>query len=218
MENTKLLSKQLVVGPFQCNCHILACARTGDALIIDPGDEAPRIVEAASKLLTPSGMPIRVRYLVHTHAHLDHVGGTRGVREAFEDARIALHREDETIYRALKMQGEMFGLKLDDPLEPDHWLQDGDELRAGDLKLEVLHTPGHSPGGVCLQLEDRVFTGDTLFQGSIGRTDLWGGDLDLLLGSIRDRLLTLDPDTRVFPGHGLASRIGVEAKGNPFLN
>jgi hydroxyacylglutathione hydrolase len=229
-----MLERTVVVGPFQCNCRLLACPRTGDALLVDPGDDAPRILREIRAAEAALGKPVRVRWLLHTHAHLDHIGATRVVKEALVReaaadagalATIALHADDEEIYRNLRMQGSLFGLQYEDPLPVDHRLRDEEELRVGDLRLSVIHTPGHSPGGVCFRLHEdsaagsteTVFSGDTLFQRSIGRTDLWGGDLDTLVGSIRRRLFTLDGDTRVCPGHGPDTRIGEEMRENPFL-
>jgi hydroxyacylglutathione hydrolase len=196
-------------------------------VLIDPGDEPQRILAALGSARTRSGAPIRVEYLLHTHAHLDHIGGTRAVRESLAEhkPRISLHRADELIYQSLRMQGQLFGIEYDDPLPIEHYLEDGQELRVGDFRLSVLHTPGHSPGSVCLRLHEdsaagareSVFSGDTLFKGSVGRTDLWGADQDQMFRNIRERLLTLDGDTRVCPGHGEESTIAVEKRENPFL-
>jgi glyoxylase-like metal-dependent hydrolase (beta-lactamase superfamily II) len=222
-----LIEKNWVVGPFQCNCRLLVCAKTGEAALIDSGDEAPRILQELAKVTTSQGAPIQVKYLIHTHGHLDHIGATRGVREGLEVAgikpKIAIHRADEPLYQQLKMQGQLFRLQYEDPLPVDHFLEDEEELRIGELKISVLHIPGHSPGSVGLRLhegsgaKESVFSGDTLFQGSVGRTDLWGADHDLMFKSIRERLLTLDDDTRVCPGHGADSKIGIERRQNPFL-
>jgi glyoxylase-like metal-dependent hydrolase (beta-lactamase superfamily II) len=238
-----MLERLVVVGPFQCNCRLLACPRTGHALLVDPGDEPAKILKSLEGVKVASGAPIEVKYLLHTHGHLDHVGGTREVKsqlEATERQRregggaplggdpavmIALHRGDEPLYRALQEQGRLFGIEYDEPLPIDHFLEDGEDLKIGDLKLSVIHTPGHSPGSVCFRLhedsaaetKETLFSGDTLFQGSVGRTDLWGGDQDLMFRNIRERILTLDGDTRVCPGHGPDTRVGVEKKGNPFL-
>lgn len=228
-----MLEKNIVVGPFQCNCRLLVCPSTGDAVLVDPGDEAEKILTEAKKLQTPSGHVVNVKYLLHTHGHLDHIGATRTVREKLETGtagiiqapKIALHRGDEPLYQNLRMQGQMFGFTYDEPLSVDHYLEDGEEFLVGEMKFSILHTPGHSPGSVCIKLhEDRgakipetVFSGDTLFQGSVGRTDLWGANQDLMFKSIRNRLLVLDDDTRVCPGHGLNSLIGIEKRQNPFL-
>ena len=228
--SARFLQETVVVGPFQCNCRLLACPVTGEAALIDPGDEPERILELlarARQTLAGQGAPVlQLRWLLHTHAHLDHIAGTRGVREALGSGEIALHAADGDLYQALRTQGELFGLQLDDPLPVEHYLEDGETLRVGAARLEVLHTPGHSPGGVCLRLaedseaglSETLFTGDTLFRGSIGRTDLWGGDLDTLLGSIRERIFPLDDDTRVLSGHGPDSTVGTERRGNPFLS
>jgi glyoxylase-like metal-dependent hydrolase (beta-lactamase superfamily II) len=221
------LEKTIVVGPFQCNCRLLACPQTGEAALVDPGDEPAEILAAVQAMKTPSGVPIRVKYLLHTHGHLDHIGGTRSVREALTETRpkIALHRGDEPLYLNLQMQGNLFGMRFDQPLPVDHFLEDGEGLQVGELRFSILHTPGHSPGSVCIRLhenseikvQETLFSGDTLFQGSVGRTDLWGANQDLMFKNIRQRILTLDGDTRVCPGHGPDTSIGVEKHSNPFL-
>jgi glyoxylase-like metal-dependent hydrolase (beta-lactamase superfamily II) len=223
-----MIEKTLVVGPFQCNCRLLACPKTGQAVLVDPGDEPQRILSALEGAKTPGGSPIEVKYLLHTHGHLDHIGGTRKVRETLAKAAapiIALHRDDEPLYLALKTQGNLFGMSYDDPLPVDHYLEDGETFSVGELRFSVIHTPGHSPGSVCLRLHESsdiqapetLLTGDTLFQGSVGRTDFWGGDSDQMFRNIRCRILTLDDDTRVCPGHGPDTRIGIEKRQNPFL-
>jgi hydroxyacylglutathione hydrolase len=231
-----VLEKKLVVGPFQCNCRLFVCPSTGDAVLVDPGDEAPRILKWLDSLRRETGLPIRVKHLFHTHGHLDHVAASRGVREGSpvgagagaESAvpQLWIHREDEPLYRALKMQGQMFGLEYDEPLPIDRYFEHEQDLRVGELKFSVIHTPGHSPGSVCLRLHEdtalgvteSLMSGDTLFQGSVGRTDLWGADQDTMFRSIRERILTLDGDTRVCPGHGPDTRVGVEKRENPFLS
>jgi hydroxyacylglutathione hydrolase len=215
-----------VVGPFQCNCRLLACMRTGEAALVDPGDEAAKILKRLETVRTPQGAPIRVKYLLQTHGHLDHIGASRSVKEGRPEApQILLHRGDEPLYLNLLEQGRIFGLSYDAPLPLDGYLEDGQELEVGDLKLSVIHTPGHSPGSVCLRLHEdstagtaeTLYSGDTLFQGSVGRTDLWGADQDQMFSSIKTRILTLDDDTLVCPGHGPDTRVGIEKRSNPFL-
>jgi glyoxylase-like metal-dependent hydrolase (beta-lactamase superfamily II) len=221
-----MLEKTIVVGPFQCNCRLLACPRTGHAVLVDPGDEPQKILKEIQSLKTPGGVPLQVKYLLHTHGHLDHIGGTRFVRESLSTGVIAIHREDEPLYQNLIMQGQLFGIQYQPPLPIEHFLEDGEELQVGDLRFSVIHTPGHSPGSVSLRLhedstsrsKETVFTGDTLFQGSVGRTDLWGADQEQMFKSIRQRLLTLDDDTHVCPGHGPDTSIGIEKRKNPFLS
>ncbi|MCM2323734.1 MAG: MBL fold metallo-hydrolase [Oligoflexia bacterium] len=211
----------------------MACPKTGQGVLVDPGDEPQRIVALVGDTRTSTGLPVEIRYILHTHGHLDHVGATRPVVEALgagkarsEWPKVALHQGDEEMYKALKSQGSMFGLShYAEPLPVDHFLVDGEELQVGELRIVALHTPGHSPGGMCflvkgdaaLGVKETVVSGDTLFQGSIGRTDLWGGDHDKLLRSIRTRLLSLSDETRVCPGHGPDSQIGIEKRENPFL-
>lgn len=228
-----MLERNVVVGPFQCNCRILVCPETGRAGIIDAGDDAERILTSVNQIEAELGKPIRVDWLLHTHGHLDHVGATRTVKRGLvqhrpgaEAARIALHPGDEELYLALLEQGRMFGLTYETPDPLDHRLADEEEIRIGNLRLSVLHTPGHSPGSVCLRLHDdtklqapeTLYSGDTLFYRSVGRTDLWGADGEAMFRNIRMRILTLDGDTRVCPGHGPETRIGDEKRENPFLN
>ncbi len=212
-----MIHEPLVVGPLRCNCHLLADERTREAVVIDPGDEAEEILAAIRRLR------LRVVALLHTHAHFDHIGATRELREA-TGAPVLLHAADRELYEALPEQleafGRMFGLPAAAAREPapvDRFVEDGDVVRFGREELRVLHTPGHTPGSVCDPAPGRVFTGDTLFRRSVGRTDLPGGDFELEARSILRRLYTLDPGTVVHPGHGPETRIGEERAENPFV-
>jgi glyoxylase-like metal-dependent hydrolase (beta-lactamase superfamily II) len=205
------------VGPLQCNCTVLACERTREAVIIDPGDEPERILDVVR------ANDLTVTALLHTHAHIDHVGATGPMKAAFDGVPvIGLHRGDLWLYDNVPMQAQMLGLKgVAAPPPPDRWLDHGDVITWGDTgRAEVLHTPGHTPGSICFQVDDaqRVFTGDTLFRGSIGRTDLWGGSYEGIIRSIQEQLKPLDPDLVVVAGHGPSSTIGEEQRSNPFLN
>jgi glyoxylase-like metal-dependent hydrolase (beta-lactamase superfamily II) len=208
----------LVVGPFQCNFSLLVCEKTKEAVVIDPGDEFERIKQLCEN------QGAQVKYALHTHAHLDHIGATGALKRWSPQTLIALHPDDKKLYDMLPKQGELLGIH-NDPAPPiDHFLKDGEIISFGTHQFSVIHTPGHSPGGVCFKFEAGalmdepvLFSGDTLFQKSIGRTDIWDGDNQVLLKSIKDRLLPLDPETKVFPGHGMSTRIGIEARENPFL-
>ena len=225
-----MIQRTLSVGPLQCNCQILVCPKTFQALIVDPGDEAGRIIDTLTQMEQELKQTIQVKALFHTHAHFDHIGASRGVKEHLTKAGIQapdlfLHQADEFIYSMLEKQGARFGFHFEAPLPIDRYLEDEQKLAVGTLKFSILHTPGHSPGGVCFRLHEdsthripeTVFTGDTLFKESIGRSDLWGGDEELLLKSIRNRLFTLDDDTRAWPGHGPVTSIGHEKRSNPFF-
>jgi hydroxyacylglutathione hydrolase len=210
-----MLFEQLTVGPFQCNCSILACEETQEAIIIDPGDEANRILSILEKY------QLKVKYIVHTHAHLDHVGATRPVFEKTK-AETCLHREDLFLYENVPMQAAIFNLQAPPTCPITNFIQDKDVLRFGNHSIEVLHTPGHTPGSVTFHLATEstplLFTGDTLFLQSIGRTDLWGGDYNLILKSIQEKLLQFEDETIVYPGHGPKTNIGFERSENPFLS
>ena len=204
------------VGAIQANCVLLG-DRDADVLaVIDPGEEAARIVERVEA----SGL--KPTLVLHTHGHLDHAGGTADLmRRLPGEIPIGLHRDEIQLYEGITMQGRMFGLEVEAPPEPTLWLEHGQELSLGGLRLEVRHTPGHSPGGVCFVVhgapEPLVVVGDVLFAGSIGRTDLMGGSFPVLEQSIREQLYTLPDDTRVICGHGPDTTIGREQAGNPFV-
>jgi hydroxyacylglutathione hydrolase len=207
-----LLVETFPVGPLQCNCTILADETSREAVVIDPGDEAERILRALESMkLSPVA-------LLHTHAHLDHVTASRALKEA-TGAPIRLHPADRPLYDALPEQAAYFGLRADRPLPPDEPLRDEEVVRFGSHALRVLHTPGHTPGSTCFELEGEaplLFSGDTLFRRSIGRTDLWGGDTRAILSSIRDRLFRLPGDVPVVCGHGPGTTIAEEKRINPF--
>ncbi len=200
------------VGAFQCNCTILGDEATGEAILVDPGDEPERILAKLGEL------QLEPRFAFHTHAHLDHVMGTRRVKERC-GTEILLHPGDRELYDNLQLQARVFGMKTEDPAPVDQWVAHGDKVTAGSLAGEILHTPGHTPGSICLHLAGAkiLFAGDTLFLGSVGRTDLWGGSFEQLQTSIRERLYELPEDTRVITGHGPDTRIGQERRSNPFV-
>lgn len=202
------------VGPLQCNCTILGDPETGEAIVIDPGDEAMKVL----KRLSAHGL--KPKAILITHTHLDHVGGNHEVREK-TGARVMLHEKDLPLYDNLGMQAQMIGLEAPVRGRVDEHIHQGDVIFFGSKgdSIEVLHTPGHTPGSCSFFLASRnlLFSGDTLFSGSIGRTDLWGGDFDTEIRSIRDRLLPLPGLTRVVTGHGPDTTIAEERASNPFL-
>lgn len=208
-----MILETFAVGPLQCNCVIIGCEETRHALVVDPGDDVDRI------LLTLDRHRLRVSAILHTHAHFDHVGATRPLHEA-TGAPTYLHPDDSFLYDHLEQQAAMFGLKAPEPAKIERWFQEGETIEAGMVSARVLHTPGHSPGSVSFHLPGKVgslLSGDTLFAGSIGRTDLWGGSHEQIMRSIRTRLLSFPDETEVIPGHGPATTIGREKKSNPFL-
>lgn len=208
-----MIHEILPVGMLACNCSILGDEITREAVVIDPGDDIEQVRQILGK------HRLRVKYIIATHAHIDHVGGIEKLKQA-TGAAVLMHQSDLPLYQDLALQAEWLGVDTPGITDVDQFLKEGDSLRWGTLSLDVLHTPGHSPGSVSLHLpgeNHRILTGDTLFQGSIGRTDLWGGSLEDILQSIRSRLLIFPDETPVFPGHGLPTTIGDERESNPFL-
>jgi hydroxyacylglutathione hydrolase len=229
-ETAKLIHEILPVGLLQCNCHIVGDPKTLDALIIDPGDDAERILEVIHR------HKLRVSAIVITHTHIDHVGGLRRIQEA-TGAPVRMHADDLELYRMLDAQAAWIGWKPPEKVEVNEFLSEGDAVRWGRFEAQVLHTPGHSQGSVCLYMPPdmpdaraaaigaksterqpgRLFAGDTLFAGSIGRTDLWGGSFESIIRSLKGKVLELPDDTIVYPGHGAPTTIGNERESNPFL-
>lgn len=205
-----MIIKKLEVGPIMANCYILGCESTKEAVVIDPGDDADRI------LMTLSKSGLKVKYLINTHGHFDHVGANKRMKDV-TGAQIAIHPEDEPMLGELSRSALMFGLSAENSPPADILLKDGDDITFGEITLKVIHTPGHSKGGICLYTKGHLFAGDTLFAGSIGRTDLPGGDYDTLISGIKAKLLVLDGQTIVYTGHGPETNIANEKRMNPFL-
>lgn len=198
--------KHLVVGPLEVNCYIIGDKK--GTIVIDPGDEPDRILEIISK------RGLTIDYIVCTHGHFDHVGAVPEIKNV-TGAKVLVHKDELEIYHAARDMAAFWGYEIDNLPEPDILLSEGDNIKAGDLNFKVLHTPGHSPGGICLYGEGLVLTGDTLFAGAVGRTDFFGGDMNQLKKSF-NRLMSLPEETKVLPGHGPESTIGEEKRGNPF--
>ena len=209
-----MIIDRVVVSPFATNCYIVGSELSREGIIIDPGDEAGAILEKVSDL------GLDIKFIALTHGHIDHIGALKAIKEA-TGAEMAIHTDDA---KSLRGKGGLIismlvsGLYYPKPPPPDRLLKDGDSLDIGDLHLKVLHTPGHTPGGICLEGEGVVFSGDTLFNFGIGRTDLPGGSYRQLIESIHTKLMVLPDDTIVYPGHGPETTIGAERTGNPFLS
>jgi glyoxylase-like metal-dependent hydrolase (beta-lactamase superfamily II) len=205
-----MILRKMELGDFGSNCYLVGDEDTKEGMIIDPGDDGSFIMKQVKVL----GLNIKV--IVLTHSHIDHVGGLSEVKKA-TGAVIAIHESEAPF---LLKQPRLLDFMPPTPPSPpaDRLLKDGDIITVGKLKFKVLHTPGHTSGGICLLGDGVVFTGDTLFNFSIGRADFPGSDYDQEMNSIRSKLMTLPDDVKVYPGHGPASTIGIERKGNPFIN
>jgi glyoxylase-like metal-dependent hydrolase (beta-lactamase superfamily II) len=210
------------VPPFMKNGYVLGCEVTREGVLIDPGDEVDQLLDAAAQ------QSLKITAILLTHAHLDHVTGVAHAKEAL-DVPVWLHEADNPLYRAVVQQGAMFGIRVEPQPAVDHFYEEGQSFRFGEYEITVHHTPGHSAGGVALAVNgdpriagptDRriLIVGDTLFAGSIGRTDLPGGDTETLLRSIREVLFSFPDGTPVYSGHGEPTTIGIEKRTNPFLN
>lgn len=205
-----MIVKKITVGPLEENCYIVGDESSKQAIVIDPGDEPDRVLEIIES------EHFTVTAIVCTHAHFDHIGAVGELKKS-TGAQVLIHREDGELYERAKDQAAIWGFDFDETPKPDGYLDENDTVKVGNLTFTVLHTPGHSPGGICLYGEGLVITGDTLFQGSVGRTDMHGGNAKKLQASFK-RLLDLPEDTIVLSGHGPESTIGRERSDNFFVH
>ena len=207
-----MLIESFVVGRLQANCYAIGDEKSREVLIIDPGDNAPELLDRFRE------MELRVTGVLATHSHLDHTGGLHELLEGLPEAEFYMHRDD---YAGIAQQAPSapawYGHEVTPPREPDRYVDHGDTIEIGNHSITALHCPGHTPGSLCLYVDGMVLTGDVLFQGSIGRSDFPGGDAATLIESIREHLLTLPDETKVLPGHNQPTTIGTERAHNPFL-
>ena len=205
-----MIFKVLPVGPMGANCYIIGCEETKKAAIVDPGGDTPKIIREVEALgLTPEA-------IVLTHGHIDHIFSVDEVRDKTK-AKVYIHEDDAEMLTDSKknlsfFMGQQVGFRA-----ADETLVDNEELPLGNLTLKIIHTPGHTPGGICIQVENYLITGDTLFAGSVGRSDFPGGSHEVLINSIKEKLLTLPDNLKVYPGHGPSSTLAGEKRSNPFL-
>ncbi|MFA5577413.1 MAG: MBL fold metallo-hydrolase [Tissierellaceae bacterium] len=201
---------RLPVGIYSANCYIIFSEKTKDGIVIDPGGDAEDIIKLVEK------NQINIKYILLTHGHGDHIGGLADIKKAI-DVPVGIHEGDREMLEDgninLSSQMAMGSVEI----QADILLKDKDVLEFGDERAEIIHTPGHTRGGICIKLNDTIITGDTLFAGSIGRTDLPGGDYATIISSIKEKLMIYEDHVKIYPGHGLSSTIGNERLNNPFL-
>ena len=205
-----MILKMLVLGPIQANCYILGCERTKQAAVIDPGGDVDKILMALAK------DNLRCGYIINTHGHFDHSAENKHLKEV-TGAQLIIHRADAPMIINQAASGEMWGMRVDNSPPPDRYVEEGDLISFGDITLKVLHTPGHSGGGISLLTDKMIFVGDTLFAGSIGRTDFPGGDHESLIQNVREKIFPLGEDIVIYPGHGPKTTVGREKRTNPFF-
>lgn len=205
-----MIIKDLVVGPLMANCFIFGCNKTKEAVVIDPGGDADKI------LLSLADSELKVKYIINTHGHFDHVCGNGKMKDA-TGADILIHPLDAPMLGMLSSNAAVFGISVENSPPCDQTIEEGETISFGNISLKVIHTPGHTPGGISLYTDGIVFVGDTLFAGSIGRTDFPGGDFDTLISSIKTKLFDMEDDMRVLSGHGPETSIGSEKRFNPFV-
>ena len=205
-----MILRMLVVGPIQANCYVLGCERTKEAAVIDPGGDVDKI------LMTLAKDKLRCVYIINTHGHFDHTGDNKRLKEV-TGAKLVIHRADAPMILDQGSSGSLWGMEVEDSPPPDLYVEERDVITFGDISLQVLHTPGHSPGGISLLSNKMVFVGDTLFAGSIGRTDLPGGDYETLIRNVKEKIFPLGDDVVIYPGHGPKTTVGREKRSNPFF-
>jgi glyoxylase-like metal-dependent hydrolase (beta-lactamase superfamily II) len=210
MTSSKLKVESLIVGPLFSNCYIVWDEDEKQGVVIDPGDDAGDILDTIKRL------GIKIKYVLATHGHFDHVGAVTPLRKKL-DVDFLAHEDDFFFIEDGENAARRWGIDIEQPPKPDRFIKDGDKIKVGKFELKVLYTPGHSPGGVCFLYENMVFGGDTLFQGSIGRTDFRKGSFEDLSNSIKTRLYSLPDDTIVYTGHGPVTTIGDEKRSNAFV-
>lgn len=218
--NPEMIYIKIPVGMLQCNCSIIGDPKTREAIVVDPGDEVNRILDLLGRY------KLKVKAIISTHAHIDHVGGLAKLHQ-YTAAPIMMHQDDLPLYHGMEVQAAFLGMETPELTDIHQLLKEGDALHWGDYRADIIHTPGHTPGSVCLYLPKdsgklvmsapHLFAGDTLFAGSIGRTDLWGGSMEQIMESLTQKLMHLPDETIVYPGHGATTTILQERETNPFL-
>ncbi len=201
----------IIVGPIEVNCYIVSCPKTAVAAVIDPGENADDILQYLQS------NTLDLKTILLTHGHFDHIGAVVPLKQA-TNATVAMHKADQPLVDIAQQQSAAFGLQPVQPFKADHYVDDGDSLEVGTLQAQVIHTPGHSPGGISFLFKNDLFAGDTLFYGGVGRTDLPGGSMSTLVNSIKSKLFTLPESVTVYSGHGPTTTIGREKKYNPFTH
>lgn len=206
-----MILEKIVVGPLGVNCYLLGCEKTKQSAVIDPGDEVDSIIASINQ------NNLKLKFILLTHGHVDHVAQLVRLKQSIQ-AETLMHPDDLFLFENISVQAMMFGLPDPGDPKPDRFIKDGEIIKIGELEVKVLHTPGHSPGSVSYQVEDNLFVGDLIFSGSIGRTDLPGGNYHSLINSVQTMIFTFPDETKIHPGHGPSTSVGHEKKFNPFFS
>ncbi len=206
-----MILEKVVVGPLAVNSYIIGCEQTRIGAVIDPGDEAEKIEQTIAQL------NLQIKFILLTHGHIDHLAHLQRLQKKYQ-AKFLMHEADSFLLEHASSQAELFELPDPGHPQPDAFLNDGDKITLGNLTISVLHTPGHSPGSVTFFVEDKLFVGDLIFSGSIGRTDLPGGNFEQLIHSVNTKIFVLPDAVEIFPGHGTKTTVGFEKSTNPFFN
>lgn len=206
-----MILEKIVVGPLVVNCYIIGCEKTRQSAVIDPGDEVEKIISIIKQ------NNLLLKYILLTHGHVDHITQLEKLKQTMT-AETLMHAEDQFLFENISAQAIMFGLPDPGDPKPDRFITDGEIIKLGELKVKAIHTPGHSPGSVTYHVEDNLFVGDLIFSGSIGRTDLPGGNYEALINSVQSKIFAFPEQTPIHPGHGPMTTVGNEKKFNPFFS
>jgi hydroxyacylglutathione hydrolase len=206
-----MILQRMPIGVYAANCYLIACEETKEAIVVDPGGESEEIIKKSDEL------GVNIKYILLTHAHGDHIGGLKDLKKEI-GCPVLIHKDDEDMLLDAQLNLSAHMSMDDVMIKPDRLLEDGDVINVGNLQAVIIHTPGHTQGGISIKVNNIILSGDTLFKGSIGRTDLYGGSFDDIIDSIKNKILVFPDEYEIYPGHGPSTTVGFEKRNNPFVN